>query len=150
MMAMARGFDKVVGNDSFPSRTEGLHKLASGQLGSVLLPEAFNTGFISPIGPVQFDSNGDRMLGYVAVSRIREYRVHSIDPNGSNFRIYNMQNGSNVEIGNLFAGKLNLAKPPIYHDGSTTVSALQQTLYEKNPLLTSSFHSLPRDCRKRS
>lgn len=63
MMAMARGFDKVASNGSFPSRAEGLQKLSSGQLGSVLLPEAFNTGFVGPVGPIEFDPNGDSKRG---------------------------------------------------------------------------------------
>lgn len=39
-----------------------------------------------------------------------------------NFKLYNIQNGSQIEIGKIIAGDMNLSSLPIYHDGTTKVN----------------------------
>ncbi|KAI7872294.1 7 transmembrane sweet-taste receptor of 3 GCPR-domain-containing protein [Spinellus fusiger] len=101
MMTMAQGFNNVINNST--NSTTALQKLSNGQLGQYLTPSAFNVSFVGPEGPVLFDQNGDMAIG--------------------NFHIYNLQNGTAVEIGNILAGNLNLTSAPIYHDGTTKVPA---------------------------
>jgi hypothetical protein len=52
------------------------------------------------------------------------FKKKSLKPNAlyRNFRILNFQNGTQVQIGSLIAGNLNITSAPIYHDGTTTVS----------------------------
>lgn len=103
MMVMAHGFNRTIYNSSIAanSSTEILTKLALGQLGQYLTPSTFNTSFIGPEGPVIFDQNGDMASG--------------------NFRLYNIQNGSQVEIAKIIAGNMNITSSPIYHDGTAKV-----------------------------
>ncbi|KAI8640133.1 hypothetical protein BD408DRAFT_445423 [Parasitella parasitica] len=103
MMVMASGFNQTINNSSLPSsrKSDVLRKLASGQLGESLNLSAFNTSFVGPEGPVVFDQNGDLTSG--------------------NFKLYNLQNGSQIEIGNIIAGNMNLTSLPIYHDGTTKI-----------------------------
>lgn len=61
MMTMADGFQNILGTKS--NHTDGLIQLAQGNLGSAMLPQAFNTGYVGPEGPVRLDSNGDVMSG---------------------------------------------------------------------------------------
>lgn len=103
MMVMASGFNQTIYNTSLqsPNKTELLQKLATGQLGQYLTPSTFNTSFVGPEGPVVFDQNGDISSG--------------------NFKLYNIQNGSQIEIGRIIAGNMNLTSLPVYHDGTTKV-----------------------------
>lgn len=103
MMVMASGFNQTLYNTSLQSsnKTELLQKLATGQLGQYLTPSTFNTSFVGPEGPVVFDQNGDISSG--------------------NFKLYNIQNGSQIEIGRIIAGDMNLTSLPVYHDGTTKV-----------------------------
>lgn len=110
MMVMANGFKNVVYgslvNSSAPNDT--LKRLAAGELGQYLTPSTFNTSFMGPGGPVVFDQNGDIASG--------------------NYKIYNIQNGSQIEIGSIIAGNMKLTSPPIYHDGTTKVTVISQML----------------------
>ncbi|ORZ15701.1 7 transmembrane sweet-taste receptor of 3 GCPR-domain-containing protein [Absidia repens] len=99
MMAMAEGFHNIVKNST--NTTFTLNQLAYRQLGAELSPSAFNTSFVGPEGPINLDQNGDMSTG--------------------NYRIYNIQNGENVNIGNIVAGKLKITSSPIYHDGTANV-----------------------------
>ena len=40
----------------------------------------------------------------------------------SNFRVYNIQQGKEIQIGAVLAGNLTLTSEPIYHDGTSVVS----------------------------
>ncbi|KAL4206055.1 periplasmic binding protein-like I [Rhizopus microsporus] len=101
MMVMADGFNRTVSNSTGPSTniTHMLEQLAAGQLGDYLSPSTFNTSFLGPVGPVILDQNGDMATG--------------------SFRVYNIQNGVQRDIGRMIAGNLNLTSPPIFHDGTT-------------------------------
>ncbi|CEP13767.1 hypothetical protein [Parasitella parasitica] len=103
MMVMASGFNQTINNASMPfsSKSDALRKLASGQLGQYLLPSAFNTSYVGPEGPVVLDQNGDLTSG--------------------NFKLFNLQNGSQIEIGTIIGGNMNLTSLPIYHDGTTKI-----------------------------
>ncbi|KAI9486341.1 MAG: periplasmic binding protein-like I [Benjaminiella poitrasii] len=103
MMVMANGFKNAIYNSSAETANtiDMLKKLASGQYGQYLTPSAFNDSFIGPEGPVVFDQNGDIASG--------------------NFRLYNIQNGSQIEIGRIIAGHMNLTSMPLYHDGTTKI-----------------------------
>ncbi|RCH79704.1 hypothetical protein CU098_002931, partial [Rhizopus stolonifer] len=101
MMVMAEGFNQTIYNSTIhaTNTTVILKSLASGELGEFLGPSTFNTSFLGPIGPVVLDQNGDLATG--------------------NFKIYNIQNGIQTDIGRTIAGDLNLTSLPIYHDGTT-------------------------------
>jgi hypothetical protein len=64
MMMMALGFNNTMYNTTKPIN-EALLDLASGNLGRYMTPMAFNTSYIGPQGPMQIDSNGDVITGYV-------------------------------------------------------------------------------------
>lgn len=64
MMMMALGFNNTMYNTTKPIN-EALLDLASGDLGRYMTPMAFNTSYIGPQGPMQIDSNGDVITGYV-------------------------------------------------------------------------------------
>lgn len=40
----------------------------------------------------------------------------------SNFRVHNIQQGNQVQIGSITAGDLTLTSAPMYHDGTSTVN----------------------------
>ena len=60
-MTLARGFNNIV--SKYDNRTLGLELLAKGSLGSSLTPVVFDTGYISPEGPLDYNSNGDLRAG---------------------------------------------------------------------------------------
>ncbi|KAI8145338.1 periplasmic binding protein-like I [Fennellomyces sp. T-0311] len=97
MMVMAHGFNQVLNNST--EVPQALKKLSDGQLGSYLTPNTFNTSFVGPAGPMLFDQNGDSMA--------------------SNFKIFNVQHGNEVQIGTVLAGDLTLTSQPFYHDGTS-------------------------------
>ncbi|CEG76884.1 hypothetical protein RMATCC62417_11717 [Rhizopus microsporus] len=113
MMVMADGFNRTVSNSTGLSTntTRMLEQLAAGQLGDYLSPSTFNTSFLGPVGPVILDQNGDMATG--------------------SFRVYNIQNGAQREIGRMIAGNLNLTSPPIFHDGTTKYRS--QLVYLTDP-----------------
>ncbi|KAI9251353.1 hypothetical protein BDA99DRAFT_487298, partial [Phascolomyces articulosus] len=94
LMTMAQGFSQTLHNNSAPNQTSVLYNLSTGNFGDTLVPTAFNTGWEGPDGPIVYNQDGDRTTG--------------------NFRVYNLQYGNDVQIGSIFAGKLNLTSPPIY------------------------------------
>ncbi|ORX62314.1 periplasmic binding protein-like I [Hesseltinella vesiculosa] len=57
MMVMAEGFNRVLG--LLPNRTQALKSLVNNELREYLIPDAFNTGYVGPNGPMVFDTNGD-------------------------------------------------------------------------------------------
>ncbi|KAI8985943.1 periplasmic binding protein-like I [Pilobolus umbonatus] len=61
MMIMAEGFRKLIIDSE--NRTSKLSKLSTGNLGSEMLPSAFNVGYVGPEGAMTFDSNGDLTTG---------------------------------------------------------------------------------------
>ncbi|ORZ18445.1 periplasmic binding protein-like I [Absidia repens] len=61
MMMMADGFQNIL--RSTTNQTNGLLQLASGDLGHNLTPQAFNTGYVGPEGPMNLDVNGDITSG---------------------------------------------------------------------------------------
>ncbi|KAI8083135.1 periplasmic binding protein-like I [Halteromyces radiatus] len=61
LMMMANGFQNILRPST--NHTDGLLQLASGNLGDFLTPQAFNTGYVGPDGPMQLDANGDMMAG---------------------------------------------------------------------------------------
>ncbi|KAI8376579.1 uncharacterized protein BYT42DRAFT_534211 [Radiomyces spectabilis] len=111
MMVMAQGFNQVLRNASHPDRA--LDELAAGKLGEFMTPATFNTSFEGPTGPIVLDQNGDTMNG--------------------NFRVFNLQNGFQVEIGNILAGTLNLTALPMFHDGTTKAPTGIPALTSLNP-----------------
>lgn len=61
MMTMARGFNRTLSN--MGNRTLGLEMLSNRSLGPSMTPLAFDTGYLSPEGPLNYDSNGDLTRG---------------------------------------------------------------------------------------
>ncbi|KAI8888725.1 periplasmic binding protein-like I [Backusella circina FSU 941] len=96
MMTMARGFNKTI--STMPNQTLALEKLSNRSLGSSMTPLTFDTGYLSPEGPLHYDSNGDLTTG--------------------NHRIFNLQYGNRVSIGSSIAGNLELTQLPMFHDGT--------------------------------
>ncbi|CAO3611813.1 unnamed protein product [Cunninghamella echinulata] len=96
MMVMANGFKNILSSQS--EQNDTLKRLAGGDLGSSMLPQAFNVSYVGPSGPMIYDSNGDLSI--------------------SNFLIYNLQQGISVNIGHSLSGKMELTHPPMFHDGS--------------------------------
>ncbi|KAG2235490.1 hypothetical protein INT48_007888 [Thamnidium elegans] len=96
LMTMAHGLGRIV-QDSL-DRNDTLNKLSTGQLSSNM--SVFNqTGFVGPQGPILFDKHGDLTTG--------------------NFKIYNFQNGTQVEIGSMIGGNYTLSKSLVYFDGTS-------------------------------
>lgn len=62
MMVMANGFKNVLSSQKMNS-DDNLKRLAAGDLGSSLIPPAFNVGYVGPNGPMIYDSNGDPSIG---------------------------------------------------------------------------------------
>ncbi|GAA5803138.1 hypothetical protein HPULCUR_008613 [Helicostylum pulchrum] len=96
MMTMARGFNRTL--STLGNHTLGLEMLSNRSLGSSMTPLTFDTGYISPDGPLNYDSNGDLTRG--------------------NHHIYNIQHGNRVSIGHSIAGNLELNRLPMFYDGS--------------------------------
>ncbi|KAG1121370.1 hypothetical protein G6F42_012496 [Rhizopus arrhizus] len=96
MMTMARGFNQTLSTIS--NHSLGLEMLSNRSLGAVMTPRTFDTGYLSPEGPLHYDSNGDLLTG--------------------NHHIFNIQHGNLVSIGRSIAGKLEFTTPPMYHDGT--------------------------------
>ncbi|KAI8373243.1 uncharacterized protein BYT42DRAFT_536616 [Radiomyces spectabilis] len=115
MMVMARGFSQLLRNATNATDTLGL--LATNQLDPPVTPSMFNTGYVGPDGPILFDQNGDPAVG--------------------NFLVYNLQNGSEVEIGHILGGQLNLTSNPVFHDGTTSPPSGAPTSVSLNPGLSS-------------
>ncbi|OZJ06828.1 hypothetical protein BZG36_00060 [Bifiguratus adelaidae] len=115
MMVMARGFRAAIANAT--DAAVALRRLASGQLGSKLLPQAFNTGYVGPEGPMTFDANGDVTSG--------------------NFVIYNVQNGDPITVGTSSNGTLNITGNILYGGGTTVIPADAPPSQAVNPGLTS-------------
>jgi hypothetical protein len=65
MMAMARGFNKTIA--TMPNQTLALEKLSNRSLGPSMTPLTFDTGYLSPEGPLHYDSNGDLTTGYNSI-----------------------------------------------------------------------------------
>ncbi|KAI7876136.1 periplasmic binding protein-like I [Mucor mucedo] len=61
MMTMARGFNRTLSN--MGNHTLGLEMLSNRSLGPSMTPLAFDTGYLSPEGPLHYDSNGDLTRG---------------------------------------------------------------------------------------
>lgn len=61
MMTMARGFNRTL--STLGNHTLGLEMLSNRSLGSSMTPLTFDTGYISPDGPLNYDSNGDLTRG---------------------------------------------------------------------------------------
>ncbi|KAL1916852.1 uncharacterized protein VTP21DRAFT_5556 [Calcarisporiella thermophila] len=97
MMMMALGFNKAVQNSPNPDRT--LRQITSLRLSDALTPPAFNTGYVGPGGPMVLNNEGDLTNG--------------------NFILFNMQNGSLVNIAEFGFGKLKLTGSPVYTGGSS-------------------------------
>ncbi|KAI9306259.1 periplasmic binding protein-like I [Cunninghamella echinulata] len=57
MMVMANGFKNILSSQS--EQNDTLKRLAGGDLGSSMLPQAFNVSYVGPSGPMIYDSNGD-------------------------------------------------------------------------------------------
>lgn len=57
MMVMANGFKNILSSQS--EQNDTLKRLAGGDLGSSMLPQAFNVNYVGPSGPMIYDSNGD-------------------------------------------------------------------------------------------
>lgn len=55
------------------------------------------------------------------------------------FRVYNIQNGVQRDIGRMIAGNLNLTSPPIFHDGTTKVIHTYCVLPPRSKFLQSQF-----------
>lgn len=66
LWSMADGFRKIVSGSS--NMTQMLNQLVTRQLGDGFTPTAFNTGDNGPDGPMIFNENGDRAVGYVVAS----------------------------------------------------------------------------------
>ncbi|KAK4518242.1 choline phosphate cytidylyltransferase [Mucor velutinosus] len=96
MMTMARGFNQTLSTIS--NHSLGLEMLSNRSLGSAMTPRTFDTGYLSPEGPLHYDSNGDLLTG--------------------NHHIFNIQRGNLVSIGRSIAGKFEFTTPPMYHDGT--------------------------------
>lgn len=62
LWSMADGFRKIVSGSS--NMTQMLNQLVTRQLGDDFTPTAFNTGDNGPDGPMIFNENGDRAVGY--------------------------------------------------------------------------------------
>lgn len=61
MMTMARGFNQTLSTIS--NHSLGLEMLSNRSLGAVMTPRTFDTGYLSPEGPLHYDSNGDLLTG---------------------------------------------------------------------------------------
>lgn len=61
MMTMARGFNRTLSN--MDNHTLALEMLSNRSLGSSMTPLTFDTGYMSPEGPLRYDSNGDLTEG---------------------------------------------------------------------------------------
>ncbi|KAL0135191.1 periplasmic binding protein-like I [Mucor lusitanicus] len=96
MMTMARGFNQTL--TTISNHSLGLEMLSNRSLGSAMTPRTFDTGYLSPEGPLHYDSNGDLLTG--------------------NHHIFNVQQGHLVSIGRSIAGKLEFTTPPMYQDGT--------------------------------
>ena len=69
-----------------------------------------------------FDQNGDSMASYVLSNFVLDFLM-GLTKIFSNFKIFNVQHGNEVQIGNVLAGDLTLTAEPLYHDGSSVVNA---------------------------
>lgn len=99
MMTMARGFNRTL--STIKNQTFALEMLSNRSLGYQMTPLNFDTDYLSPEGPLNYDSNGDLLIG--------------------NHHIYNMQYGNRVTIGYSIAGSLEFIQPPMFNDGSLQV-----------------------------
>jgi hypothetical protein len=61
MMTMARGFNRTLSN--LGNHTLGLELLSNRSLGPSMTPLTFDTSYLSPDGPLHYDSNGDLISG---------------------------------------------------------------------------------------
>ena len=61
MMMMANGYKRML--DASQNRTGALYSLTAGDRHEYMVPDAFNTGYIGPNGPMTLDSNGDLSQG---------------------------------------------------------------------------------------
>jgi hypothetical protein len=61
MMTMARGFNRTL--STIDNHTLGLEMLSNRSLGYQMTPLTFDTGYASPEGPLNYDSNGDLLIG---------------------------------------------------------------------------------------
>ncbi|ORZ18179.1 periplasmic binding protein-like I [Absidia repens] len=118
MMMMADGFQSTLKHTT-TNHTNGLLQLASGNLGSYMTPQAFNSGYVGPEGPMLLDSNGDVMSG--------------------NYRIMNFQHGVSVPIGQSLVGDLVVTSPAMFFDGTNKVPSDSPPSIALNPDITSAI-----------
>ncbi|CEP09881.1 hypothetical protein [Parasitella parasitica] len=111
MMTLARGFNQTVSTIS--DHKLGLEMLSNRSLGAGMTPHAFDTGYLSPEGPLHYDSNGDLLTG--------------------NHHIYNVQYGNLVSIGRSIASRLEFISLPKYHDGTSQPPADLAPSHVLNP-----------------
>ncbi|KAF7721644.1 hypothetical protein EC973_004342 [Apophysomyces ossiformis] len=105
LMAMSQGFIQALHNST--NTSTALQQLAAGKLGHYFIPEAFNSSYMGPVGPLIFDDSGDAMTG--------------------NFYVYNVINGVQVEIGTILGGQLQMTQQPLFHDGTTKMNNAGKT-----------------------
>ncbi|KAI8071012.1 periplasmic binding protein-like I [Gongronella butleri] len=115
MMMMANGYKRML--DASQNRTGALYSLTAGDRHEYMVPDAFNTGYIGPNGPMTLDSNGDLSQG--------------------NFLIYNMQHGQNIQVGRGLSGDLKLTHPLMFYDGTATPPPDTPVSLAMNPSYTS-------------
>ncbi|CAO3619185.1 unnamed protein product [Mucor hiemalis] len=115
MMIMAEGFGKIINNSK--NKTNELYKLSTNALGDEMLPSAFNTGYVGPEGPMNYDSNGDLTSG--------------------NYQVYNLQHGLKQIVGKSTGGVLNITSSPMFFDGTNTPPLDSPPSVALNPDITS-------------